>query len=131
MCLPYLSACALCSGVYLVKRSCIRCLDLYLYPLCCQQVSTSSYIMSSSHHTKSAKPRKDAPQKHSGLDTGGLVSVAAGKGVWISLVRHQGLRVCHSDITGAFTCVPAVADVEDRYQGNRITISLHMISPNP
>ena len=65
----------------------------------CVQVSTSSYIVSGSHH-QSSKSRKEVAQKLAGVDAGGLVSAGAGKGVWISLVQRHGLRVCHSQITG-------------------------------
>ena len=54
----------------------------------------------SGSHNQSAKSRKEVAQKPAGLDAGGLVSAGAGKGVWISLVQHQGLRVCRSAITG-------------------------------
>jgi len=60
--------------------------------------------VSGSERPKSAKPWKESPQKLAGMvdagTGGGLVSVGAGKGVWISLLRHSGLRVCRSDITG-------------------------------
>jgi len=42
-------------------------------------------------------------EKSRGVDAasgGGLVSAGAGKGVWISVVQHHGLRVCLSPITG-------------------------------
>ena len=65
----------------------------------CVKVSTSSYIVSGSHH-QSSKSRKEVAQKLAGVDAGGLVSAGAGKGVWISLVQRHGLRVCHSQITG-------------------------------
>lgn len=64
----------------------------------CLQVSVSGYIISGLQHPKSAKPWKDVPRD--ARTAGGLVSAAAGNGVWISLARHRSLRVCRSDITG-------------------------------